>query len=79
MADEPEQDNQWMTRQQVAYRFGVASITIKNWARSAKVALTEYKDDKGKPRYKRAEVEALRASGFVGLAQKSDSSKLRRM
>jgi hypothetical protein len=88
MADEPEQDaaaepsetaDAWMTRREVAYRFAVASITVKNWARSEKVALTEYKDDEGKPRYKRSEVEALRASGFVGLAQKSDFSKLRRM
>ena len=77
MADEPEQD--WMTRREVAYRFAVASVTVKNWAKSAKVALTEFKDGEGKPRYKRSEVEALYATGFVGLAQKSDYSKLRRM
>lgn len=88
MPDEPETDetaelsltaDEWMTRQEVAYRFAVASITIKNWARSPKVALTEFKDGKGKPRYKRSEVEALRKTGFVGLAPKSDYSKLRRM
>ena len=79
MADESSTNDELMTRQEVAYRFGVASITIKNWARSAKVALTEVKDDAGKPRYKRSEVEALYATGFVGLAPNSDFSKLRRM
>jgi hypothetical protein len=79
MADEPEQDDEWMTRREVAYRFAVASVTVKNWAKSPRVALTEFKDDEGKPRYKRSQVEALYATGFVGLAQKSDYSKLRRM
>jgi hypothetical protein len=79
MADEPEQHSEWMTRREVAYRFAVASVTIKNWAKSPKVALTEYTGEDKKPRYKRSEVEALRATGFVGLAQKSDYSKLRRM
>jgi transposase len=79
MADEDSTKGEWMSRREVAYRFAVASVTVKNWSRSQKVALTEFKDDDGKPRYKRSEVEALYATGFVGLAQKSDYSKLRRM
>ncbi len=79
MADEDSTKDEWMTRQEVAYKFAVASVTVKNWAKSPKVALTEVKDDEGKPRYRRSEVEALYATGFHGLVPKSDFSKLRRM
>ncbi len=42
-------DDDLMTRQEVAYKFAVASVTVKNWAKNPKVALTEVKDDEGKP------------------------------
>jgi transposase len=68
-----------MTRREVGAMFGVTSATIKNWARSARVALTEVYDDQGKPRYRRAEVDALFASGFRGFESRSAASRLRRM
>lgn len=67
-----------MTRKQVAYKFGVTSATVKNWARSGKVALTEVQGGGGRPRYRRAEVEALYDSGFRGFESRSAASKLRR-
>jgi hypothetical protein len=68
-----------MTRREVAYLFGVTSATIKNWARSEKVALTEIPGGDGRPRYRRAEVEALYASGFRGFESRSMASKMRRL
>jgi DNA-directed RNA polymerase specialized sigma24 family protein len=68
-----------MTRREVAYRFGVTTATVKNWARSKKVALTEVHDDQGKPRYRRTEVDALFESGFRGFESRSAASRLRRM
>jgi hypothetical protein len=67
-----------MTRREVAYKFGVTSATIKNWARSANVALTEVPGEDGRPRYRRAEVEALYDAGFRGFESRSLASKLRR-
>ncbi len=67
-----------MTRREVAYLFGVTSSTVKNWARSERVALTEVPGDQGRPRYRRAEVEALHASGFRGFESRSAASRLRR-
>ena len=74
-----QSDEDLMTRREVAYRFGVASVTIKNWARNPAVALTEVKDSDGKPRYRRAEVEALYASGFRGFITGSASTQMRRL
>ena len=68
-----------MTRREVAYRFGVTTATVKNWARSKKVTLTEVHDDQGRPRYQRAEVDALFESGFRGFESRSAASRLRRM
>jgi transposase len=68
-----------MTRREVAYKFGVTSATIKNWARSSKVALTEVPGGDGRPRYRRAEVQALYDSGFRGFESRSAASRLRRM
>jgi hypothetical protein len=68
-----------MTRREVAYRFGVTTATVKNWARSNAVVLTEVRDGQGKPRYRRAEVDALFASGFRGFESRSAASRLRRM
>jgi hypothetical protein len=70
-----------LTRRQVAYKFSVTSSTIKNWARSERVALTEVPgtaEDQGRPRYRRSEVEALWASGFRGFETRSAASRLRR-
>lgn len=71
-------DEGLMTRREVAYRFRVHSATVKNWARSSAVALTEVKDGQGRPRYRRAEVEALFGSGFRGFEPRSAASRLRR-
>jgi hypothetical protein len=68
-----------MTRREVASRFGVTTATIKNWARSSAVALTEVPDGQGKPRYRRAEVDALFESGFRGFESRSAASRLRNM
>jgi transposase len=67
-----------MTRREVAYKFGVTTATVKNWARSGKVALTEVQDDNGRPRYRRAEVQALYDGGFRGFESRSAASRLRR-
>ena len=67
-----------MTRREVAYKFGVTSATIKNWARSGKVALTEVPGGDGRPRYRRAQVQALYDSGFRGFESRSAASLLRR-
>jgi transposase len=67
-----------MTRREVAYKFGVTSATIKNWARSTNVALTEIPGEDGRPRYQRAEVQALWDSGFRGFESRSAASRLRR-
>lgn len=72
-------DEDLMTRKEVAYKFGVASVTIKNWAKSTKVALTEVQDSEGRPRYRRAEVDALWESGFRGFETRSAATRLRRM
>ena len=71
-------DEDLMTRREVGTMFGVVSATVKNWARSNTVALTELKDDQGRPRYRRAEVEALFRSGFRGFESRSVSSRLRK-
>ena len=66
-----------MTRREVAYKFGVTSATIKNWARSGKVALTEVPGGDA-PRYRQAQVPALYDSGFRGFESRSAASLLRR-
>jgi hypothetical protein len=67
-----------MTRAEVAVRFRVTSATVRNWARSANVALTEVRDEQDRPRYRRAEAEALYATGFRGFESRSAASRLRR-
>ena len=67
-----------MTRREVGAVFGVTSATVKNWARSERVALTEVPCEDGRPRYRRAEVEALYEAGFRGFESRSLASKLRR-
>lgn len=74
-----DNDEELMTRREVASKFGVTSVTVKNWARSNAVALSEVHDSQGKPRYRRMEVDALFASGFHGFESRSAASRLRRM
>jgi hypothetical protein len=55
-----------MTRREVAVKFGVTSELVGGWARRTPPVLTEVRDAEGRPRYRKAEVEALYASGFRG-------------
>jgi hypothetical protein len=50
-----------MTRRQVAYLFRVTSSAVAAWARRGR--LPEVRDEAGRPRYRRADVEALFRSG----------------
>ena len=53
-----------MTRRQVAFLFRVTSQAVVRLARRGR--LTEVRNCDGKPRYRRAEVEALFRSSFSG-------------
>ena len=55
-------DEDLMTRRQVAYLFRVTSATVAVWARRGR--LPEVRNETGKPRYRRADVEALMRSGW---------------
>ena len=46
-----------MTRRQVASLFGVTSAAVASWARRGR--LPEVRNEAGRPRYRRADVEAL--------------------
>jgi DNA-binding transcriptional MerR regulator len=50
-----------MSRRQVAYLFRVTSAAVAKWARRG--LLPEIRDEDGRPRYRPADVEALRRSG----------------
>jgi hypothetical protein len=50
-------DGDLLTRQQVAYLFRETSAKVATWARRGR--LPEVRDDAGKPRYRRADVQAL--------------------
>jgi predicted site-specific integrase-resolvase len=50
-------DGDLMTRRQVASRFGVTSAAVALWARRGRLA--EVRNEAGRPRYRRADVEAL--------------------
>ena len=50
-----------MTRRQVASLFRVTSAAVASWARRGR--LPEVRDEAGKPRYRRADVETLFRSG----------------
>jgi len=50
-----------MTRRQVASLFGVTSAAVATWARRGR--LPEVRNEDGRPRYRRADVEALFRSG----------------
>ena len=55
-------DEDLMTRKQVAYLFRVTSAAVAKWARRGR--LPEVRNEVGRPRYRRADVEALFQSGF---------------
>lgn len=50
-----------MTRRQVASLFRVTSAAVASWARRGR--LPEVRDEAGKPRYRRADVETLFRNG----------------
>jgi predicted site-specific integrase-resolvase len=50
-------DQDLMTRRQVAYLFRVTSAAVASWARRGQ--LPEVRNQAGRPRYQRADVEAL--------------------
>ena len=53
-----------MTRRQVASLFGVTSAAVATWARRGR--LPEIRNEAGRPRYRRADVEALMLRGTGG-------------
>jgi hypothetical protein len=55
-----------MTRREVAYKFRVTSATVATWARRKPPVLAEVRNEQGRPRYRRADVEELYLSGFRG-------------
>lgn len=56
-------DEELMTRRQVAAVFRVTSAAVATWARRGR--LPEVRDEVGRPRYRRADVEELfRGSGI---------------
>ncbi len=54
-------DEDLMTRRQVASLFKVTSAAVAAWARRGR--LPEVRNEAGRPRYRRADVEALFRSG----------------
>ena len=64
---EPRQDGNrmgedLMTRRQVASLFGVTSAAVATWARRGR--LPEVRNEAGRPRYRRADVETLFRAGL---------------
>jgi DNA-binding transcriptional MerR regulator len=57
-----DMDADLVTRRQVACMFGVTSAAVATWARRG--ALAEVRDEAGRPRYRRADVEQLRRTGI---------------
>ena len=55
-------DEDLMTRRQVAYVFRVTSSAVAIWARRGR--LPELRNEAGRPRYRRADVEALMRRGL---------------
>lgn len=55
-------DEDLMTRRQVAYLFRVTSAAVATWARRGR--LLEIRNQAGRPRYRRADVEALFRRGY---------------
>lgn len=59
----PDEDD-LMTRLQVARLFGVTSAAVANWAHRKTPVLTEIRNADNEPRYRRAEVDKLYKNGF---------------
>jgi predicted site-specific integrase-resolvase len=59
-----EMDGDLLTRRQVASRFGVTSAAVALWARRGRLA--EVRNEEGRPRYRKADVEALLPDRFKG-------------
>jgi predicted site-specific integrase-resolvase len=55
-------DTDLMTRRQVAHRLGVTSSRVAAWARRGRLA--EMRNEAGRPRYRRADVEELFRAGI---------------
>jgi MerR HTH family regulatory protein len=51
-----------MTRRQVASLFGVTSAAVATWARRGR--LPEVRDEAGRPRYRKADVQTLFRNGL---------------
>ena len=60
-------DEDLMTRRQVAALFRVTSAAVATWARRGR--LPEVRNEAGRPRYRRADVEALFRNSFRGRAR----------
>ncbi len=60
-------DEDLMTRRQVAYLFQVTSSAVAIWARRGR--LTEVRNEARRPRYRRADVEALMRRGLTRRTQ----------
>ena len=61
-ATDNHKDEDLMTRRQVAYVFRVTSSAVAIWARRGR--LRELRNEAGRPRYRRADVEALMRRGL---------------
>jgi predicted site-specific integrase-resolvase len=61
-ATDNHMDEDLMTRRQVAYVFRVTSSAVAIWARRGR--LPELRTEAGRPRYRRADVEALMRRGL---------------
>jgi hypothetical protein len=57
-----DMDEDLMTRRQVAVMFRVTSASVASWARRGH--LPEVRNETGRPRYRRSDVEALFRSGL---------------
>ena len=57
-----DMDGDLMTRRQVARMFGVTSSAVATWARRGRLA--EMRNEAGRPRYRRADVEELFRAGI---------------
>ena len=69
-----QMDEDLMTRRQVACLFRMTSAAVATWARRG--LLPEVRDENGRPRYKRVDVEALRRSGFRRRARTGDRVRI---
>lgn len=59
-----------MTRRQVATLFRVTSAAVASWARRGR--LREVRNEAGRPRYRRVDVEELLQSGRRGNASRAE-------